>query len=291
MTHAPQPPTVCGSTGDGPDTVEQDNAVSVPRYKNYLMDMDGVLVRGRTAIPGAPEWIAHLNATGTPYLVLTNNPLYTKRDLAYRLQAAGLDVTSNRIFTSASATASFLHSQRPKGTAFVIGESGLTSAVHDAGYIITDHDPDYVVLGETNGYNFEQITRAIRLIAAGARFVATNPDPSGPSEDGLVPACGAMAALIQAATGVAPFFVGKPNPLMMRTALNHLHAHSEETVMIGDRMDTDIVSGVSSGLATILVLTGVTQRGEVERFPYQPSHVINSIADLVLEAKDTIGGQ
>ncbi len=171
----------------------------------------------------------------------------------------------------------------PNGTAFAIGESGLTNALYEVGYIMTDQHPDYVVLGETHGYNLEQITKAIRLIAAGSRFVATNPDASGPSEAGLVPACGAMAALIQTATGEAPFFVGKPNALMMRTALNYLHAHSEETVMIGDRMDTDIISGVSSGVSTILVLTGVTQRDEVARFPFQPAHVIDSIANLLEE--------
>lgn len=257
--------------------------MSVPRFKNYLMDMDGVLVRGRTAIPGAEKWITHLNDNKIPYLVLTNNPMYTTRDLAYRLQSAGLQVAPESIFTSAMATARFLHTQRPRGTAFAIGESGLTNALYEVGYIMTDQEPDYVVLGETHGYNLEQITKAIRLIAAGSRFVATNPDPSGPSEAGLVPACGAMAALIQAATGEAPYYVGKPNPLMMRTALNYLHAHSEETVMIGDRMDTDIAAGVSSGLATILVLTGVTKREGVVRFPYQPVHVAESIADLLLE--------
>ncbi len=251
-----------------------------PRFKNYLMDMDGVLVRGRTAIEGAAGFIARLNADGIPYLVLTNNPLYTTRDLAYRLQAAGLEVPDHRIFTSAMALARFVHTQRPGGTAFAIGESGLTNALYEVGYILTDHNPDYAILGETHGYNIEQITKAIRLITAGARFVATNPDPSGPTERGLVPACGAMAALIEKATGVAPFFVGKPNPLMMRTALNYLGAHSEETVMIGDRMDTDIVAGVSSGLNTVLVLTGVTQRHEIERYPYQPGYVQKSIADL-----------
>lgn len=254
----------------------------MPAFKNYLMDMDGVLVHGRNAIPGAAEWIAWLNRSKTPYLVVTNNPVYTTRDLAYRLQATGIDVPAERIFTSATTAARFLATQRPDGTAFVIGESGLTTAIHEVGYILTDHNPDYVVLGETHGYNIDQITRAIRLIAAGARFVATNPDPSGPGEGGLlVPACGAMAALIQSATGVAPFFVGKPNPLMMRTALNYLGAHSEETVMIGDRMDTDIVAGVSSGMETALVLTGVTKGDEVARYPYQPTYILESIADLL----------
>lgn len=253
------------------------------RYKNYLMDMDGVLVRGRTAIPGAQEFIDRLNALGLEYLVLTNNPMYTPRDLAHRLQSSGLQVKAERIFTSALATARFINSQRPNGKAFVIGESGLTDAVHSVGYVMTETEPDYVVLGETHGYNISQITKAVRLIAGGARFVATNPDPSGPSEDGLVPACGAMAALVEKATGVAPFFVGKPNPLMMRSALNYLGAHSEETIMIGDRMDTDIVGAVSSGTDTALVLTGVTKREEVDRYPYQPTYILGSIAEMEIE--------
>ena len=253
-------------------------------YKNYLMDMDGVLVRGRTAIPGAGEFVARLTAQNIPYLVLTNNPIYTPRDLAHRLQTAGLHVPEDRIFTSALATARFLDAQLPDAKAYVIGESGLTDAIHSVGYVITDHDPDYVVLGETHGYNYTNITKAVRLISAGARFVATNPDASGPSEEGIVPACGAMAALIERATGVAPFFVGKPNPLMMRSALNYLGVHSEDTVMIGDRMDTDIISGVNSGMETILVLTGVTRRDEVERYPYRPTHVAESIAEVALPA-------
>jgi NagD protein len=251
-------------------------------YKNYLMDMDGVLVRGRTAIPGAGEFISRLNAQNIPYLVLTNNPIYTPRDLSHRLTTAGLSVPEDRIFTSALATARFLQAQLPNGKAYVVGESGLTDAIHRVDYVITDHEPDYVVLGETHGYNYTNITKAVRLVSAGARFVATNPDASGPSEEGIVPACGAMAALIETATGVAPFFVGKPNPLMMRSALNYLGVHSEDTVMIGDRMDTDIVSGVNSGVETILVLTGVTRREEIERFPYRPTHVANSIADVPL---------
>ena len=248
--------------------------------KNYLIDMDGVLVSGRTTVPGADQFIERLKTREAEYLVLTNNPLYTPGDLAHRLQAVGLDVPVGRIFTSAMATARFLQSQKPKGTAFVIGESGLTEAIHNIGYVITDLDPDYVVLGETHSYNLELITRAIRLVAAGARFIATNPDPSGPSERGLVPACGAMAALINTASGASPFFVGKPNPLMMRTALNYLDVHSENTVMVGDRMDTDILAGVESGMETILVLTGVTRREDVTRYPYQPTRILESIAEI-----------
>lgn len=248
--------------------------------KNYLIDMDGVLLRGREIIPGADAFINRLQERGAEYLILTNNPMYTPGDLAHRMQSIGLPVPAERIFTSALATARFLQSQRPNGTAFVIGESGLTEAIHAAGYIITTAAPDYVVLGETFAYSLDMITRGIRLILDGARFIATNPDASGPTESGIVPACGAMAALIERATEVTPFFVGKPNPLMMRSALNYLGVHSEDTIMVGDRMDTDVVAGVESGMDTILVLTGVTQAAMVDRFPYQPSCILDSVASI-----------
>jgi NagD protein len=248
--------------------------------KNYIMDMDGVLISGRSLIPGADQFIHRLEDRGAEYLVLTNNPVYTPRDLAHRLRTIGLNIPAERIFTSAMATAHFLRSQKANGTAFVIGESGLTDAIHSAGYVITDLDPDYVVLGETNTYNLELITNAIRLVAAGAHFIATNPDPSGPSDSGIVPACGAMAALIEKASGLSPFFIGKPNPLMMRTALNYLDVHSEDSVMVGDRMDTDIIAGVESGLETILVLSGVTRREDVTRYPYQPTRIVDTVADI-----------
>jgi len=248
--------------------------------KNYLTDMDGVILRGRTLIPGAAEFVQRLQAQGIPFLILTNNSQYTPRDLQVRLHFMGLDVPPEAIFTSALATAQFLHDQRPGGRAYVIGESGLTTALHEVGFILTDQAPEYVVLGETTAYSFERITRAIRFVTAGARFIATNPDAMGPGEGGIVPATGSVAALISAATGVKPYFVGKPNPLMMRTALRTLNAHSENSVMIGDRLDTDIIAGTESGLRTILVLTGVTTREEVERYPYRPTWVRESIAEV-----------
>jgi NagD protein len=251
--------------------------------KNYLIDMDGVLIKGSVMIAGSDKFIEKLIKAKAKYLVLTNNPRSTPRDLAHNLQALGLPIGEESIFTSAMATARFLHTQRPGGTAYVIGDIGLTSAIHNSGYIITDREPDYVVLGETGSYNLDALTRAIRLIAAGARFIATNPDPSGPGTGGIVPACGAVAALIQRATSVNPFFIGKPNPLMMRMALNHLGVHSENTVMIGDRMDTDIVAGVQSGLETILVLSGITQEEDVNRYPYLPNRVVPSVAEIVIE--------
>jgi NagD protein len=247
------------------------------------MDMDGVLVREENAIPGADRFLARLRELELPFLVLTNNSIYTRRDLAARLRASGLDVPEDSIFTSALATARFLEEQRPGGTAFVIGEAGLTTALHEAGYTLTERDPDYVVLGETRTYSFERISRAIRLIVAGARFIATNPDATGPTPDGPLPATGSVAALISRATGVDPYFVGKPNPLMMRTALNTLDAHSETTAMIGDRMDTDVVSGLEAGLQTILVLSGVTTRAEAERYPYRASRIVDSVADIADE--------
>jgi NagD protein len=247
------------------------------------MDMDGVLVHEEQAIPGADRFLARLRELELPFLILTNNSIYTRRDLAARLRASGLDVPEESIFTSALATASFLHEQRPGGSAFVIGEAGLTTALHEAGYTLTERNPDYVVLGETRVYSFGRITQAIRLIVNGARFIATNPDPTGPSSEGPLPATGSVAALISRATDVEPYFVGKPNPLMMRSALNTLEAHSESTAMIGDRMDTDVVSGIEAGLETILVLTGVTARGHAERFPYRPSRIVDSVADLADE--------
>jgi NagD protein len=247
------------------------------------MDMDGVLVREEHAIPGADRFLARLRERGLPFLVLTNNSIYTRRDLSARLRSSGLEVPEEAIWTSALATADVLGHQRPGGSAYVVGEAGLTTALHEAGYTLTDRDPDYVVLGETRTYSFEGIARAIRLVIGGARFIATNPDATGPTPDGPLPATGSVAALISRATGVEPYFVGKPNPLMMRSALNEIGAHSESAAMIGDRMDTDVVSGLEAGMHTVLVLTGSTVREQADRFPYRPSRIVDSIADLVDE--------
>lgn len=246
------------------------------------MDMDGVIVRGTQSLPGAGDFVRRLRERGLSFLILTNNSIYTPRDLANRLRYMGIDVGEEHVYTSPIATARFLNRQRPGGTAYAIGEAGLTTALHDAGYTLSEHDPDYVVLGETATYSFERITTAIRLITNGARFIATNPDSIGPTDAGIVPATGAVAALIERATGVAPYYVGKPNPLMVRSALRVIDAHSEDTVMIGDRMDTDVVMGIESGLETILVLTGVTSREQAERYPYRPTHILDSVADIEL---------
>ncbi len=246
----------------------------------YLMDMDGVLVRGAQLIPGADTFISKLRAANKPFLILTNNSLYTPRDLQARLALSGLQVSVDELFTSALATAQFLHNQNPGGSAYVIGEAGLTTALHDVGYILTDTAPDYVVLGETLSYSFVRLTQAVRLIHAGARFIATNPDVTGPTDTGIVPATGAVAALVYEATGVRPYYVGKPNPLMMRSALRKLGGHSETSMMIGDRMDTDIIAGTEAGMATTLVLTGVTTRDAVARFPYRPTYIAESVAEI-----------
>jgi NagD protein len=252
-----------------------------PPVECWLTDMDGVLVHENEALPGAAEFLQRLLDRQRRFLVLTNNSIYTPRDLAARLVRAGLRVPEEAIWTSALATAVFLADQLPHGSAYVIGEAGLTTALYEVGYTLTDHAPDFVVLGETRTYSFEAITRAIRLIGAGARFIATNPDVTGPSAEGPLPATGSVAALISRATGKQPYYVGKPNPMMFRSALNRIEAHSENTAMVGDRMDTDVVAGIEAGLETILVLTGSTRPEDIDRYPYRPSRVLDSIADVI----------
>jgi NagD protein len=273
---------VASQTGERGTTFER--AADAPRAvttRAWLIDMDGVLVREERPIRGAERFLARLAELGHAFLILTNNSIYTPRDLAARLRGGGLDVPEPAIWTSALATASFLDHQCSGGSAFVIGEAGLTTALHQAGYTLTDRDPDYVVLGETRIYSFQRITRAIRLVNDGARFIATNPDPTGPSPDGPMPATGAVAALISRATGVDPYFVGKPNPLMIRSALNALDVHSGDTAIVGDRMDTDVISGIEAGLETVLVLSGVTTRAQAERSPFRPGRIVESVTELL----------
>lgn len=255
----------------------------------YLTDMDGVLIREGEMIPGAAHFLQELEDNDIPYMVLTNNSIHTPRDLSARLRSTGLDIPAERIWTSATATVDFLTRQKKAGTAYVVGESGLTTGLHAAGWILTDDQPEFVVLGETRTYSFEAITTAINLIMAGARFICTNPDVSGPAPVGILPATGAVAALITAATGMAPYYVGKPNPVMMRSALNTIGAHSEHTVMIGDRMDTDVRSGLEAGLRTILVRSGISDDAEINRFPFRPNRVVDSIADVAANILDPFG--
>jgi NagD protein len=247
----------------------------------WLTDMDGVLVHENHPVPGAAELLQQWRDQDKPYLVLTNNSIFTPRDLSARLRASGLLVPEDRIWTSALATADFLAEQIPGGSAFVIGEAGITTALHEVGFTMTESAPDYVVVGETRNYSFEAITKAIRLIVDGSRFIVTNPDVTGPSPEGPLPATGAVAALITAASGKEPYVVGKPNPMMFRSAMNKIGAHSENTGMIGDRMDTDIVAGIEAGLHTVLVLTGISDQAEIERYPFRPAEVLNSVADLL----------
>lgn len=256
---------------------------------SYLTDMDGVLIREGEMVPGADRFLAALREQDIEFMVLTNNSILTPRDLAARLQRTGLDIPPERIWTSATATASFLASQVKEGTCYVVGESGLTTGIHEVGWIFTDIDPEYVILGETRTYSFEAITTAINLINRGAKFICTNPDVTGPAPEGILPATGSVAALITAATGQHPYYIGKPNPVMMRSALNTIGAHSEHTVMIGDRMDTDVKAGLEAGMRTLLVRTGISDDSTVRNFPYRPTAVIDSVAELADRVADPFG--
>ena len=255
----------------------------ISKAESWLCDMDGVLIRDGAMVAGADKFLDRLRSTGRPYLILTNNSLFTPREIRVQLSAMGLEVSEDQLWTSALATAKFVNTQRPAGTAFVIGQSSLHDALRNVGYREDDSNPDYVVLGETQEYSFEEMTMAIRLIEKGSHFVATNPEPTGQSLHGSLPGCGALAAMIQSATKVAPYFVGKPNPVMIREGLNILGAHSKTTIMIGDRMDTDVRAGAEAGLGTILVLSGVARAGEIDHYPFQPSRIVNSVADLIDE--------
>ena len=232
-------------------------------------------------IPGADEFISRLRDEDIPFMVLTNNSMQTPRDLSAKLTRMGLHIEPEHIWTSATATAKFLSQQAGEASAYVIGEAGLTTALHEMGWILTEADPDFVVLGETRTYSFEALTTACNLIRRGSRFIATNPDLTGPGPNGVIPATGSVAAMITAVTGRAPYYVGKPNPVMMRSALNTLGVHSENTVMIGDRMDTDIKAGMEAGMRTVLVRTGISDDAEIARYPYRPTAIVDSVADLV----------
>jgi NagD protein len=249
--------------------------------KSFIVDMDGVIYSENVLIDGAKDFIDTLKKRGNKFLFLTNNSRQTPLDLSKKLKMLGIEVQPQRIFTSAVATAMFLNRQKPRGSVYLIGDVGLYNALHDVGYNITEFHPDYVVVGETRNYSYEMIEKACNFILEGARFIGTNPDTTGPKDLGVVPAAGAFTAPIEKVTGVKPYFVGKPNPLMMRTALRKLGSHSENTVMIGDRMDTDVVAGIETGLETILVLSGVTEKEDVARYPFQPSRICSSIREIL----------
>jgi NagD protein len=246
----------------------------------YLIDMDGVLYRGNELIPGADHFVNELRARGVPFLFLTNNSQRTRRDVVAKLARMGIEVEEEHVFTCAIATARFLAAQKPGGTAFVIGEGGLLNALHQNGYAVVDHEPDYVVVGEGRTFNLELVESAVNMIQRGAKLIATNLDPSCPTADGLRPGCGAMVAMLEAATGVRAFSVGKPSPVMMRAARKELGLTTDETTMIGDTMETDILGAVQLGFHSVLVLSGGTRREDLSHYTYQPEFVVDSVAEL-----------
>ena len=248
--------------------------------KGFICDMDGVIYRGNTLLPGVKEFVAWLEQNGKRFLFLTNSSERSPKELRQKLLRMGLDVGEEHFYTSALATASFLARQMPGCTAYVIGAPGLVNALYDRGITMNDVDPDYVIVGESATYNYEMISRAVSLVMKGARLIATNSDLTGPAESGLVPACRALVAPVELVTGKKAYFMGKPNPLMMRTGLQMLGVHSEEAVMVGDRMDTDVIAGTESGLTTVLVLSGCTSREEVDDYPYRPSYILNGVGDI-----------
>ncbi|WP_407936154.1 HAD-IIA family hydrolase [Gemmata algarum] len=252
---------------------------STPKF-GFLIDMDGVLYRGTDLIPGADRFVRELRERDIPFRFLTNNSQRTRRDVVARLVRLGLDVEEEHVFTSAMATARFLAQQKPGGTAYVIGEGGLLTALHQHGYAVVDHDPDYVVVGEGRTFNLELVESAVRMILGGAKLIATNMDPNCPTQNGTRPGCGAFVALLETATGVKAFSVGKPSPVMMRAARKELGLTTDQTTMIGDTMETDILGGVQLGFHTVLVLSGGTKAEDLPRYAYRPETVVPSLAEL-----------
>ena len=257
------------------------NIGSIRGKRAFIVDMDGVIYHGNRLLRGAAELVAWFRREGKSFLFLTNSSERSPAELSQKLGRLGIEVEPERFYTSALATAAFLASQRPGGSAFAIGEPGLINALYQAGYTMNNVNPDYVVVGESRSYSLDTVETAVRLVLAGARLIGTNPDLNGPAEDGLVPACGALVAPIELATGRKAYFVGKPNPLMMRHALKRLGATREETAIVGDRLDTDIVAGIEADIETVLVLSGVAQRDDIRRFAYAPRYVLNGVGDIV----------
>ncbi|MBQ3054891.1 MAG: HAD family hydrolase [Oscillospiraceae bacterium] len=253
---------------------------SLRAKKGFICDMDGVIYHGNRLLPGVKEFVSWLQSEGKQFLFLTNSSARSPKELQQKLARMGLDVDEHHFYTSALATANFIRSQAPGCSAYVIGEPGLTNALYEAGITLNDVDPDYVIIGETNNYNYDNICRAVSHVRAGAKLIGTNTDLTGPSEHGIIPACRALISPIELATGKTAYFVGKPNPLMMRTGLSLLGVHSGEAAMIGDRMDTDIIAGIESGLDPILVLSGVTSREEIKLFPYRPRLILDGVGNI-----------
>lgn len=257
--------------------------------RGFICDMDGVIYHGRRILPGVIEFVNWLQATGKPFLFLTNSSEKTPHELSRKLHSMGLQVGESHFYTSALATADFVSSQSPGSSAYVIGDSGLMGALHEAGIVFTDIRPDYVIIGETRTYGYDSIRKAMNLVMGGARLIGTNPDISGPSELGVVPGCGALISPIEIVTGKRAYFIGKPNPLMMRTGLKLLGVQRSECVIIGDRMDTDIVAGIESEIDTVLVLSGVSDIVTVKTFPYRPAIIINGVGEIVTRADGDSG--
>ncbi len=248
--------------------------------KGFICDMDGVIYYGEKLLPGVKEFVSWLYAENKKFLFLTNASGKAPRELQIKLARMGLDVDESHFYTSALATADFVRAQAPGCSAYIIGAPGLFNALYDAGITTNSVDPDYVIVGETSNYNYENICKAVSFVRGGAKLIGTNPDMTGPSENGIIPACRALIAPIELATGKSAYFVGKPNPLMMRTGLKMLGVHSEEAAIVGDRMDTDIIAGIETGLDTALVLSGVTSEADVQNFPYRPRLVLSGVGDI-----------
>jgi len=253
----------------------------IKAMNGFIIDMDGVLYHGYKLLPGAKEFVDWLKENNKKFMFLTNSSERTPEELQEKLKRMGIEVDADKFFTSALATAMFLVSQKPKGSAYIIGEAGLINALYNVGYTMNSVDPDYVVMGESRTYNYEKIAHAVNLVLRGAKLIGTNPDLSGPVEDGIVPATKSLIAPIELATGKNAYFVGKPNPLMMRKGLKKLNCTREETIIIGDRMDTDILAGIETEIDTCLVLSGITTLEEMKSFAYQPKYVLNGVIDII----------
>jgi NagD protein len=258
-----------------------EHTLDFNQKRGFICDMDGVIYHGNQVLPGVAEFIRWLHEENKEFLFLTNNSGYTPRELQQKLARLGLDVSEEHFYTSALATAAFLKEQAPGCSAFVIGEAGLLNALYDAGITMNDVNPDYVVVGEGRSYSLDSLTKATNLVLAGAKLIGANSDVSGPIEHGIAPACRALVAPIEMATGTQAYFCGKPNPLMMRTGLRMLNCHSADAVMVGDRMDTDVISGLESGMSTVLVLSGVSTRDTLKTYAYRPTAVLNGVGDIV----------
>ena len=255
--------------------------LDISSKKGFICDMDGVIYHSNNLLPGVHEFVEYLQKENKSFLFLTNSSERSPMELRLKLQRMGLDVSEDHFYTSALATAHFLATQKPGCTAYVIGEPGLMNALYEAGIVMNDVNPDYVVVGETRNYNYENIIRAVRLVFGGAKLIGTNPDLTGPSEQGIIPACRALTSPIELTTGQKAYFLGKPNPLMMRTALKKIGVSREDAVIFGDRMDTDIVAGIESEIETVLVLSGVTKYSDLSNFPYGPDYVYSGVGDVI----------